>query len=244
MNTAAAQQDFPLPSLREDLQITRGGASYSGAPTWIIFDPLRNRFFRITYELFQLLSLWNASRSLLGLVKAADMRFGQQIDADDVGSIIRLLEGNLLLMQPASGGWQVLHRRAQPHHSWFMRLIHNYLFFKIPLVRPERFIRRTWPYVALLFTRGFALLSLTVGILGLYLVSRQWEEFSGTFSYVFSFEGAAVSILAVVFIKCLHELGHAYVAHRFGCRIPTMGVAFMVMVPLLYTDVSDAWKLR
>ncbi|WP_445344466.1 HlyD family efflux transporter periplasmic adaptor subunit [Aliirhizobium terrae] len=33
-------------------------------------------------------------------------------------------------------------------------------------------------------------------------------------------------------------------AHRFGCRIPTMGVAFMVMVPLLYTDVSDAWKLK
>ena len=33
-------------------------------------------------------------------------------------------------------------------------------------------------------------------------------------------------------------------AHRFGCRVPTMGIAFMVFIPLLYTDVSDAWRLH
>jgi putative peptide zinc metalloprotease protein len=241
--TDTTARDAPLPALREDLQITRGGVSYSGAPTWMVLDPTRNRFFRITYEMFQLLSLWNASRTINMLITAVDQRFGNRMTAQDIAAIIRMLDGNLLLVQPTSGAWRALYERSRPRHSWFMRLVHNYLFFKIPLVRPDTFIRATWPYVAFLFSRGFFLLSVAVGILGLYLVSRQWEAFAGTFPFIFSLEGAAISVLSIVFIKCLHELGHAYVAHRHDCRIPTMGVAFMVMVPLLYTDVSDAWKL-
>ncbi|TWF59238.1 site-2 protease family protein [Neorhizobium alkalisoli] len=249
--TAAAQPmmvgqpaDAPLPALREDLQIMRVGASYSGAPTWVVFDPIRNRFFRITYEMFQVLSFWNSSRTVGNLMKSVDARFGNSLSIEDIGTIARMLEHNLLLVQPTRGNWRALHHKAQPHHPWFMRLIHNYLFFKIPLVRPERFIRHAWPHVSFLFGRLFWWVTALVGLLGLYLVSRQWDAFIGTFPFVFSLEGAAVSVLSIVFIKCLHELGHAFVAHRFGCRIPTMGVAFMVMVPLLYTDVSDAWKLK
>jgi putative peptide zinc metalloprotease protein len=236
--------DAPLPALREDLQIMRVGASYSGAPTWVVFDPIRNRFFRITYEMFQVLSCWRISGTVGNLLKIVDSRFGNLLTVEDIGTIVRMLEHNLLLVQPTRGAWRALHQKSQPRHSWFMRLIHNYLFFKIPLVRPESFIRRTWPYVAFLFSRIFWFVSALAGLAGLYLVSRQWDAFVGTFPFVFSWEGATISILSVVFIKCLHELGHAYVAHRFGCRIPTMGVAFMVMVPLLYTDVSDAWKLK
>lgn len=240
----AKPQDAPLPVLREDLQIMRVGASYSGAPTWVVFDPIRNRFFRITYEMFQLLSLWNVSRTVGNLLRTVNARLVERLSVDDLGTVVRMLEHNLLLVEPTRGSWRALHQKAQPRHSWFMRLIHNYLFFKIPLVRPEPFIRATWPYVAFLFSRMFWWLSAIVGLIGVYLVSRQWDSFIGTFPFVFSLEGAAISILSVIFIKCLHELGHAYVAHRFGCRIPTMGVAFMVMMPLLYTDVSDAWKLK
>ncbi|GGG05068.1 hemolysin D [Rhizobium wenxiniae] len=240
----AKPQDAPLPVLREDLQIMRVGASYSGAPTWVVFDPIRNRFFRITYEMFQLLSLWNVSRTVGNLLRTVNARLVERLSVDDLGTVVRMLEHNLLLVEPTRGAWRALHQKAQPRHAWFMRLIHNYLFFKIPLVRPEPFIRATWPYVAFLFSRVFWWLSAIVGLIGVYLVSRQWDSFIGTFPFVFSLEGAAISILSVIFIKCLHELGHAYVAHRFGCRIPTMGVAFMVMMPLLYTDVSDAWKLK
>jgi len=32
-------------------------------------------------------------------------------------------------------------------------------------------------------------------------------------------------------------------AHHFGARVPTLGVAFLVMFPILYTDTTDAWRL-
>ncbi|HSG62714.1 MAG TPA: HlyD family efflux transporter periplasmic adaptor subunit, partial [Pseudomonadales bacterium] len=41
----------------------------------------------------------------------------------------------------------------------------------------------------------------------------------------------------------LHEMGHAFTAKRYGCRVPTMGIAFLVLFPMAYTDVNDVWKL-
>ncbi len=50
-------------------------------------------------------------------------------------------------------------------------------------------------------------------------------------------------LAALVVVKFLHELGHAFTAKRYGCRVPTMGVAFLVLFPMAYTDVTDVWKL-
>jgi putative peptide zinc metalloprotease protein len=33
-------------------------------------------------------------------------------------------------------------------------------------------------------------------------------------------------------------------AKRAGCRVQSMGVAFMVLLPMFYTDVSDAWRVN
>jgi putative peptide zinc metalloprotease protein len=239
-----APQDLWLPPLREDLQIVRGGTSLSGEPVWIVLDPIRNRFFRITFEMFQLLSLWNIARSMRGLVQAVHAHFGRQPEQEEVYAAIRMLEASFFVSEPVSGSWRALHAGATRRHSLFMRLIHNYLFFRIPLVRPDRFIRKTAPHVAIFFSTGFHIFTVISAMLGLYLVSRQWEAFTGTFPYVFTPEGIVVSVLSVGFIKSMHELGHAYVARRHGCRVPTMGIAFMVLVPLLYTDVSDAWRLK
>jgi putative peptide zinc metalloprotease protein len=123
------------------------------------------------------------------------------------------------------------------------RLVHGYLFFRIPLLRPERLLRITMPYIEPLYSRAVLGLILTLTAVGLYLTSRQWEAFTTTFMALFSLEGVALYGLALIVVKTLHELGHAYTATRHGVRVNTMGVAFMLMMPLLYTDVSDAWRL-
>jgi putative peptide zinc metalloprotease protein len=51
------------------------------------------------------------------------------------------------------------------------------------------------------------------------------------------------SAVAAFFAKILHEMGHAFVARAQGVRVPVMGLAFLVMWPVLYTDTSDSWKL-
>jgi len=51
-------------------------------------------------------------------------------------------------------------------------------------------------------------------------------------------------VLALIVSKTLHELGHAVVATRLGVRVAHMGVAFLVMWPMLYTDTGESWRLR
>src|SRR3569832_322813 len=59
----------------------------------------------------------------------------------------------------------------------------------------------------------------------------------------YSWQGLLSYALALICIKFLLELGHAYTAKRYGGRVPTMGVAFLVLFPVAYTDVNEVWKL-
>jgi putative peptide zinc metalloprotease protein len=126
---------------------------------------------------------------------------------------------------------------------WYEQLFHNYLFFRIPLVRPDKFLERTLPLAELFFTRSFLAILLVVFLADLYLVTREWEELRRTFAYFFNLQGGLYFAIAATFSKVLHELGHAYAAKRYGVRVPAMGVAFLVMWPFLYTDVGETWKL-
>jgi putative peptide zinc metalloprotease protein len=76
-----------------------------------------------------------------------------------------------------------------------------------------------------------------------FLVSRDWQRFVGTFPHLFSL-GALAFGVALFFAKFCHEFGHAFMAKRAGCRVQSMGVAFMVLLPMFYTDVSDAWRVN
>ncbi|MDP1136661.1 hypothetical protein Q6325_28830, partial [Klebsiella pneumoniae] len=57
-------------------------------------------------------------------------------------------------------------------------LIHNYLFIRIPLLRPDRWLARLTPRLAWLFTPIAHKTVLLLGLLGGLLVLRQWDEFS------------------------------------------------------------------
>jgi putative peptide zinc metalloprotease protein len=83
-----------------------------------------------------------------------------------------------------------------------------------------------------------------LALAGFYLVSRQWDAFLASFLYFFSWDGIIAYAFGLSAVKVIHELGHAYTATRFGCRVPTMGVSFLVMFPVLYTDTTGAWRLR
>lgn len=129
--------------------------------------------------------------------------------------------------------WRFTPARPQPR-SLFMRLIHNYLFFRIPLVRQLR-RHKTAPYVSV-FDPVFRAFTICAAMLGLYLVSRQWDAFV-VFLCIHAGRHRGLRCLDAV-IKSMHETASCRLtATAAACPV---GIAFMVLVPLLYTDVSDA----
>ncbi|CUS36233.1 HlyD family efflux transporter periplasmic adaptor subunit [Candidatus Nitrospira nitrificans] len=239
----AKSQEHKLPPLRSNLQFNRGTPTPDGVPTWTIVDPIRNRYFQIEWPVYQMIQRWNAG-TIEKLHAAMARETTCRTTAEDVEDLVKFLYTNNLTEQSASGKHTDYQTQAQAgQHNWLMWLVHHYLFIKIPLVHPHNFLSATLPIVAPLYTATAGWTFGAIGLIGLILVGRQWDAFVSTFLYFFNWHGAILYGLSLGVIKVVHELGHAYTATRFGCRVPTMGVAFMVMMPVLYSDVSDSYRL-
>ncbi len=235
--------DVMLPPLREDLQLVPGASAADGSPTWVLVDQLRGKYFQIGWVAYQMLSRWHV-RSAEEMVSAIHSETTCRATRKDIDDFLRFLYGNHLVRDRLRGGYRAYVAQAEAAKpQWLMWLIHHYLFFQIPLVRPDRFLRATLPFVERFFARSTAWIIVLVGLTGVYLTSRQWDAFMATLPHFFTPHGFALCILSLVVVKVFHELGHAYTATRYGCRITTMGIALILMVPMLYSDTSDAWKL-
>jgi putative peptide zinc metalloprotease protein len=176
---------------------------------------------------------------------AARQRFNIAFSVDDVAALSQFLQQNRLTVDGPRQGWRDLSiASAASKHGAIMTVVHNYLFLRLPLFQPEAFLRRTLWLVSPCYARKTAWLLVVLAVLGLYLVSRRIDIFMADVRGLLTAEGAWLFAATLFGVKVFHELGHAYSAVRFGVRVPTMGIAVMMMAPMLYTDVTDAWRLK
>jgi putative peptide zinc metalloprotease protein len=235
----------PLPSLRQELRIEPGAPLVNGAPSWTLFDPVRHAFYQLGQIEFRIFNHW-AKGSFDGVAQQL-MDVGVAEDDVDatVASVIDFSLANQLTITPM--GDSVAHFadiRDRQKKAWWKWMVDNYLFFRVPLVRPAAWLERTLPRVEAVYSMKALWLFVGLALFGFYLVSRQWDAFMASFLYFFSWQGLIAYGFGLMAVKVAHELGHAYTATRYGCRVPSMGVSFLIMFPVLYTDTTAAWRLR
>ncbi len=233
----------PLPALRDELQLFEAAPNHDGTPAWIIQDPVNNRFFRIGWLEFEMLVHWSGN-DVATLIRAINESTPLNVTPADVRQMLSFLSDNQLLRldRPADVA-NAAQQKARQRRSPVEWLVHNYLFFRVPLVRPQAALTRLKPWLERV---NMAWVALVVGLLtlaGLYLVSRQWDQFTHTLIDHFTWTGLLGYGVALLLAKTVHEMGHALVATRYGVRVAHMGVAFLVMFPMLYTDTGESWRL-
>lgn len=233
-----------LPPLRQELTLNPAPAAPDGSPTWTLHDPAANRFYELGWPAFEILSRWSLG-TVDAVVAAVNTQTTLRVDAEDVVALAQFLGGHHLILAATPQDSARLAQAAAHHKLSVARwLLKNYLFLRVPLVRPMPFLRRVYPWISFVYRPGFWWLTLGVVVLGLYLVSRQWDSFVHTFHAYTTWQGLLGLGIALSLAKVLHELGHAFTAYRHGCRVPTMGIALLVMWPVLFTDTNEAWKLK
>jgi putative peptide zinc metalloprotease protein len=233
--------DLPLPPLREDLRLSEAAHGSSGEPAWVIQDTVINRFYRIGWLEFECLLRWGQSPRQISEQIAE--RTALKPDVEQILDFRQFLEQHQLLRAgPASLARLQAKGEESSWLSWRWWL-HHYLFFRIPLLRPQQPLQHLAHALRWLFHPLTAILVFSLSLLGVILVLQQWDTFTSAVVESFSTEGLFSFALALIVAKTLHELGHALVATRLGLRVGHMGIAFVVMWPMLYTDTGESWKL-
>lgn len=233
----------PLPTLRQELSLSPAAATPEGAPTWMLHDPAANRFFQIGWPAFEMLSRWPLGDAA-AIVASVNAETTLHLTLDDFEALVQTLrQQHLLVAANALDTGRLAGAAAAGQLSHAMWLLKHYLMIRVPLWRPMPFLRRFARYAELAYRPAFWAVVACAALGGLVLVSRRWDEFVHTFHGYADLHGLLTIGIALGVAKVLHEFGHAFTAHRYGCRVPTMGVALLVMVPVLYTDTTEAWKV-
>lgn len=234
---------MPLPRLREELDLLPGPTQPDGQPTWTLHDPVRNQFFRIDWPTLEVLQRWDMDDPEQ---IAADINAHTTLamTADDVVAVAQFLVQHQLVQAVAEGASRKMTEQLQRVQGTPLNwLLHHYLFFRIPLLKPDAWLTRWLPVAQWFGSRTFGAVTVAALLLGLTQVARRWDVFSASLVDTFNLEGLLAYGVALFFVKLLHELGHAFTAKHFGCRVPAMGVAFLVMWPVAYTDTNETWRL-
>ena len=158
----------PLPALRDELALYPGPVGHDGAPTWLLHDPLRNQFFRLTWPAFEVLSRWHLGHSE-AIAQSVSSETTLALDAADVNDVVEFLAGGQLL-KPSSGRDVARLLAIHDAHKtgWLTWALHHYLFFRVPLVRPDQWLDAILPFVEWMGRRSFRLITLGVLVVGLF----------------------------------------------------------------------------
>ena len=231
------------PQLREDLAIYPGPRALDGSPTWTLYDQAAHRYYRLGWLEFECLQYWSLANAEQ-IVAAIEHSTPISTSISEIEAFAKFLLNHHLSKPKGAEASQFLAQLKKNSHTGFwLWLLHNYLFMRVPLLKPGPFLKRALPIVNLFFNRRSLLILLLVSVLAAYLITQQWTSFSHSFLYVVTPEGMLTTAVMLSLAKLIHELGHALAASHFGCRVPSMGIALMMGFPVLWTDVTDAWRL-
>lgn len=232
-----ADADFPLPSLAPRLRLTRA-PDERGEPAYTLHDPVANSYFRIDWVAFECLSRMTSCRSAAALRDMVERETTLTVTMAQVADIVSFLGKNGLLSlrdQDVAG--------VRAEMPLWKKIFHRYLFFSLPLFQPQGFLERTYKYVRWAYHPLFIRAMLLFLAVMMVMTALRLDEFMHSFARIVSAEGALAVLIVFGFVKIVHEFAHAYTAVRYGVRVPHMGVAIMVMYPVLYTETTGSWIL-
>jgi putative peptide zinc metalloprotease protein len=241
-------EKIPKPSklkkLRKGLKLTFSDYDLDGKPQWLIHDAGRNKFFIIGWLEYELLKRWDLGTAE-ALIASTDRETTLHVEMSDIENLSHFLSNHFLFKQ---SGYEI-HNAADEQEIFrndnlFHWLITYYLFFRIPLLHPDKFLLHTRIIADFLFSRYTLYFMTLLGVVAIYQVSMQWSDFTHTFTSLISWQGLFLYMIVFTVCKMCHELGHAYMCRSYGVPVPTLGVAFLVFWPVLYTDTTLSWSLN
>lgn len=220
-----------------------GTPSLEGYPTYVIHDRFRHQFFNIGYTEYEILRRWDLD-SAEAIVDDILETTTLYVNMEDIGFLNDYLIRQQLAMVDTGEQRENLTRGLDKKKRFTPMSLFKMLIINVRLMRPDRFLTNTYWMVRFAFTRTFWWCMLVLAAAGLFLVIRDFAAFMAQASQIFTAQGAAFVLIALVISKLFHEFGHAYMCKHLGLAVPKFGLRLMIILPFFYTDTNESWKLQ
>lgn len=189
-------------------------------------DTVTNKFYYLEWPVFEVLSRWHLQNPQ-HIIQAVNQSTTLTLTEHTIAQLLQFLYHNYLLQLSRPEDTARLIKTAKSKNTFSLTwLIHHYLFFRIPLIRPTAFLNAAAPIFNAVFHPAFWWALFALALFAVHGIARQWDTFIHTFAAYTNWQGVITLGIAIVFAKIIHELGHAFTAHHYGCKVPTMGIAF------------------
>lgn len=229
------------PRLRSHAQIHRH--HYRGQLWYVLQDHASQRYHRFSPAAYALIGLMDGRRTVQEIWQQAGSRLGD--DAPTQNEVIQILTqlhaADVLQCDvPPDIAEMLLRYDRQRRHKWQSQLL-NPLFWRFPLLDPERILRRFLPFVQPLFGRTGALLWLVVVGFAVVLAVIHWHDLThNLMDRVLAPQNVVLLWILFPLVKILHEFGHGFATKVYGGEVHEMGVMLLALQPVPYVDASAA----
>ena len=233
-----------LPLLRPDIEFLPGPDDPDGSPTYVIHDPLRGSFEKATWVQAQILKLLSVPSTVDRVLRQLSASTTIKVTTEDIERLCADASRRGLTIESSAPGLSSSEaREARPPRRWLETVLGTLMYVRIPLVNPDAFLARTVGVVRHLAHPGALAGYFIISLIGILLLLQRFDGYLATFPYFFNVRGVVSFAVAIVGVKLVHELSHAYVAKAFGIRVPSMGVALIFLLPMAYSDITDSWRM-
>lgn len=231
-------------SLRANVKVHR--QFYRGEKWYVLFNPMTNQYFRVRPGAWNFLVRLSLKKSVGDvwhdiLEQDPDHAPGQ---GEIIDTLSQLYRSNLLHYATPEDSQNLFERFKDRKQRQIRMTLMNLLFLRIPLFDPEPLLKRLHFLIRLVVNLPVLLIWSALGVYSGKLLLDNWDTLLAGASGFLAPENIPLLYLGIVILKVIHEFGHAFMVKRFGGEVHTMGIMFMLLVPLPYVDASASWSFR
>ncbi|CAA6801344.1 MAG: Unknown protein [uncultured Sulfurovum sp.] len=219
---------------------------YRGEEWYVLKDSFNNKFFRIKPEAYKFIVRLHTDASVEEIWEEYLSKYPLIAPTQD--EVVKLLSqlhlNNLLFFKNKAQSEEVFERYKEQKRKFLKSKVMSFLFIKVPLFNPNRFLDSIHPLTKAIFSRFGFLLWLVMIIYALKIVIDNSSLVSSQVQGMLSPNNLVYLYITLFLLKILHEFGHAMVCKKFGGPVHTLGLMFLVFTPLPYMDASSSWGFR
>ena len=209
---------------------------------WICEDEVTGRFFQVGLPQYTFLTMLDGQRTVAtALMKTSTLLREHAIDETEAANICKwAIESGLVETEAGSSAArrteQIEQFQKQQMASWL-----NPMMLRVPLFDPDKLIEKATNLFGFLVSPFGMLVWLVVVITGFFQLLMHREEF---YSRVSSFSASDIIWIALtsIVLKIIHEFAHGITCKKYGGRVKSCGILFLLMIPMPYVDVTSSWR--